>query len=514
MLLCLSAPSLQVSHRVDLVRLITFFSSSPAAKLLRADHAPYVIYFLHQHFKVNGNLATEHSVFASRLAAFLEDVHVTEPEVLKDRAESYLTYWSTGDSRWLRRFFDADHSEPVYQLTPHSEDVLRFLTEVLERDVGFVGTESRLTRIIATLSDIVVKGSSDPTTRLEYLYSERDRILDEIRSVEAGNVVETYNSTAIRERFSDAVSDLISLQSDFRAVEESFKEITRDVQRRQTERHDTRGGILGFALEAEDELKEGDQGASFGEFVRLILSHRQQETVEEIIAKLKRVEELADHHDGMRRIDGMISSLSAEAEKVLRTTRRLSSTLRRLLDSKQDTSRKRLAELLREVKTLAVQQAESPPAIGLHIDASLDIRNAWQRTFWSAPVEFEDLTISNDQPDENDLLLRFRELAAMRRLDWQAMRSTVQQLLQTRQEVTLPELVDESKLESGTIELLGYVQLAHDDGHVVDDTAFDRIRLPQNNGHVEQVLRVPRVTFLSAELREFRAGFENSEVQS
>lgn len=499
---------------MKLDRLITFFSTSPAAKLLRADHAPYVIFFLHQHFKINGNISTGHSELASRLNAFLEDLHETEPDVLKDRAESYLTHWSTGDSRWLRRFFDADHSEPVYQLTPHTEDVLRFLTEVLERDLGFVGTESRLTRIIETLSDIVVRGSSDPTTRLKHLYGERDRILDEIRSVEAGDVVETYNSTAVRERFSEAVSDLISLQSDFRAVEESFKEITRDVQRRQTEQHDSRGGILGFALDAEDELKEGDQGASFGEFVRLILSHRQQEAVEEIIAKLKRVEELSDHRDGMRRIDGMISSLSAEAEKVLRTTRRLSATLRRLLDSKQDSSRKRLADLLRELKTIAVRLAENPPTTGLNIDGTLDIRNAWQRKFWSAPVEFEDLAISNDQPDEDELLMRFRELAAMRRLDWQAMRSTVQRLLQNRQQVTLPELVDECLLESGAIELLGYVQLAHDDGHIVDDSIYDRIRVPEKNGQTDQVLRVPRVTFLSTELREFRAGFDSTEASA
>ena len=62
----------------------------------------------------------------------------------------------------LRRYFDADHSESVYELTPHSEDVLTFLTEVLDRNLNFIGTESRLSRIIATLSDIVVRGSADP----------------------------------------------------------------------------------------------------------------------------------------------------------------------------------------------------------------------------------------------------------------------------------------------------------------------------------------------------------------
>ena len=47
---------------------------------------------------------------------------------------------------------------------------------------------------------------------------------------------------------------LKQLLGDFRAVEEKFKEITQQVQRRQNEGRDTRGGILEFALDAEDVL--------------------------------------------------------------------------------------------------------------------------------------------------------------------------------------------------------------------------------------------------------------------
>src|ERR1700742_5216462 len=125
---------------MKLDRLITFFASNPSAKLLRAQHAPYVISFLHQHFKVNGNLSTLHSVLQQELSAYLETLHESEPDVLRDRAETYLNAWSTGESRWLGRYFDAQHSESVYQLTPRTEDVLTFLTQVLDRNIGFVGT--------------------------------------------------------------------------------------------------------------------------------------------------------------------------------------------------------------------------------------------------------------------------------------------------------------------------------------------------------------------------------------
>ncbi len=219
---------------MKLDRLISFFSTNPSAKLLRSPHAAYIVDFLNQHFKTEGNVAIPQSDLQRRLSHYLEQVHESEPDALRDRAESYLTQWATGDTRWLRRYFDSQHAESVYQLTPHTEVVLKFLTEILEQALGFVGTESRLTRIIDTLTDIVVRGSADPERRLQHLYAERDRIDREIRSIESGETVLTHSPTAIRERFADVVSDLVSLQGDFRAVEESFKAITRDVQQYQS----------------------------------------------------------------------------------------------------------------------------------------------------------------------------------------------------------------------------------------------------------------------------------------
>ena len=265
---------------MKLERLILFFSSDPSAKLLKADYAAYIIFFLNQNYKVESNLSLPQSELQARLSRFLEYLHETEPDVLCNKAQHYLTKWSTGDTRWLRRNFDTRFDEPIYELTPHTEDVFKFLIEALDRSLGFVGTESRLTRIIETLSDIVVRGSNDPVRRLAYLESEKARIENEINSIQLGDKVETHSPTALRERFSDAVSDLVSLQGDFRAVEESFKTITRDVQKRQNEQNDERGSILGFALEAEDELNEGDQGTSFRAFVGLLLSQNQQDDLE------------------------------------------------------------------------------------------------------------------------------------------------------------------------------------------------------------------------------------------
>ncbi len=484
---------------VQLDRLISFFTSNPSAKLLRATHAPQVIYFLYRHFKEAGTLTTPHSELVQVLNQYLEQLHETEPNILRERAENYLTQWSTGETRWLRRYFDTQHAESVYQLTPHTEDVLKFLTDILERTLGFVGTESRLTRILETLSDIVVRGSADAERRLEHLRAARDRIDEEIRSIKAGDTVSTHTPTAIRERFADVVSDLISLQSDFRAVEESFKAITRDVQKQQTEATDTRGVILGSALDAEQRLKKDDQGASFDAFVRLILSQTRQDELEKIISQLDEIEELAAHDVGKERIRGMVGSLSAEAEKVLRTTRRLSSTLRRLLDTRASSSRLRLATVLREIQAAAVRRSERPPAIGVEIFTELDLYNVFQRTFWQSPVEFDEVKITNDEPDEDDRLVAFRHLAEMQRLDWETMKSNIENLVQTRTRLTLPELLEIHPPTSGSLEVLAYIQLAHDQGHKVDDSQVDVTYIDDEKGR--RPYEIPCVVFLAERLR-------------
>src|SRR5262249_40399851 len=208
------------------------------------------------------------------------------PGPLRDKPETYLAAWCARDTRWLHRFLEAGRGDPVYQLTAHTEDVLTFLDRALDQDFGFVGTESRLCLVIETLDDLVVGASDDPEMRLDRLRAERRRIDEEISRIESEGSVTRYQPAKIRERFATAVSLLKELQGDFRGVEDKFKEITRQVQQRQAEGQDTRGGILGFALDAEDVLKREDQGVSFSEFVRFILSPSQQERLEAIIQQL------------------------------------------------------------------------------------------------------------------------------------------------------------------------------------------------------------------------------------
>jgi len=484
---------------VQLDRIVAYFESSPAIRLFRSTHAPFVLHFLNEQFKQAGSITRTQSELVVALTAFQQSLRETGYEALIDRPESYLTNWATGETRWLNRFVAADQSEACYELTTHSEAAIKFVSDAMDRDLRFVGTESRLKRIIETLNDLVIGSSADPDTRLIHLHAEKQRIEDEIAAIHRDGVVPVYSPTAIRERFAVAISDLTELQSDFRAVEEAFKAITRDVQRKQSESLGTRGDILGYALDAEDSLKQEDQGVSFDEFVRLILSPQRRDELQRTIEQLDDIHELASQLEGLRRVHGMIPSLVAEAQKVLRTTQRLSVTLRRLLDTRASAGRLRLANLLAEVRSLAVKLSEHPPtnSVALELEENLAIAAVLERPFWSPPQRFETKQLHGDRANKQERLQAFQQLAALRRLDWRTMRNRVTRLLREEDVVALPDLLRKHPPQSGAVEVLGYIQIAHDEGHEVDATITEVVTIPRDGtvAGCDLALDVPRVRF-------------------
>ena len=487
------------SGGMDASTLLLHFESSPAIRLLRAGNAPYVIAFLYAQFKQAGTITIPHSDLLPSLGSFQEELQQSYPDALKDKAEAYLTDWSSRDKLWLHRFLEAGRDEPVYQLTPHSEDVIEFIDKSLRSNVGFVGTESRLRLVIETLQQLVIGASDDPTVHLDELHKQKAAIDEQISRIERGEAVPAYHPTRIREQFGLAVTMLKELQRDFRSVEERFKQITQDVQQKQLQGMDTRGGILGDAMDAEDALRTDDQGVSFYEFFRLIQSTEQQRQLRAIIVQLNEIQELAEQTEGLKAVRRMMPQLMTEAAKVTQTERRLSSTLRRLLDAQAHHERQRVAELLREIRALAAAMSHQPPIddVAFEVDASISIYSPVSRQFWTEPTEFEtiDLTdqVANDEQRE-DL---FRDFAKLHRINFRAMRTLIQDSTRNGGRVSLTHLLKECPPQSGVMDVLGYLQIATDDGHVVDHEFPEDVVIPSGmDGNRSLVVTIPRVTFV------------------
>ena len=476
-------------------RLQIHFDTSPAIRLLQAKSAPLVVCFLYERFKRTHAIALPHSELLAAIVAYQERLQEVGCEGLRDRAEEYLRDWSSPEKRWLHRYLEAGRSEPLYQLTSHSETVLEFLERAMQQDLTFVGTESRLRLVMQTLEELVIGASNDPAVRLRHLREEQTRIAREIEAIEKHGEVKPFAPTRIREQFGLAVRIQKQLLGDFRAVEEKFKEITRQTQQRQARELDSRSGILGDALGAEDALKRQDQGVSFFEFLKFIQSPQQQDRLQAVIQQLLHLQDLADQAEGLEAIRQMVRGLLDEAEKVLQTTRRLSASLRRLLDTRTHHERKRVSELLRQVRVLAASMSEDPPRqIGFEIEAAIDISTPWSRTNWTSPARFQQLDLTDHVTDEALRREVFRQFQQLRPIDWNLMRRRIRQAVGTRGRCTLRELL-QLEPPTGMVDLLGYLQIACDDRHLVRADASEQFIVADGERRV--AVTVPLVTFVN-----------------
>jgi putative flippase GtrA len=163
---------------------------------------------------------------------------------------------------------DAD-GQVRYQLSAHAEKVFQWLQSLQTR--AFVGTESRFRLLVDSLRDVVEHTDDDRARRLEILKDRKAAIEQEIRALELG-VMDRYNNAQVQERLELFTRLCYELVSDFREVEDNFKQIHRSIVEQHTRAEQDRGAIVGFAFEAYDSLRGSNQGRSFYAFWDFLIS--------------------------------------------------------------------------------------------------------------------------------------------------------------------------------------------------------------------------------------------------
>jgi hypothetical protein len=476
-------------------QITTLFDASPAIRLLRSESAPVVIDFLNITFKKSGMVSIGHEDLRQCLLSYLEQLHENAPESMKGPVDRYLLHWS--DSGWLNRHLQSSSAEPVYQLTRHAEDAVQFVDLLISRRTGLVGTESRLRLIIDTLTDLVHGASADPAKRLRYLQLQMDSLQREVDALNLGRPVDVYKPSQIRERFQMAVGLLKTLQSDFRAVEERFHEIAMRVQQEQQAAQETRGEILGKAMDAEDVLKTEDEGISFYAFIAFLFSPDGQQTLRETIDEVVRLDVIQDERDSIARLRTMVRSLLRESDKVLATNGRLSTSLRKLLNVESVEDRRQTAETLSDIKKLAGSLREEPVAgtrCQAIVQTTIGVTSPFSRTFWTTPQSFqiepEDHVVNLERAAQER-----SNLTALEFLDLEVLRQNVVSQLQSGDEVTLADLVREFPPESGIMELVGYFQIAFEDGHSINRDKSTEVTISDVPSGRSTRVRVPHVVF-------------------
>ena len=475
--------------------LVHLRQSHPAWRLLRAGNAPLIVSFLERVFVipnqrviVQGELieALEDELFARRQAA--------GEDAFPKRAQEYLNDWAAPEQGLIRRFYADNSDEPSYDLTPATEKTINWLQSLIGRQ--FVGTESRLLTLFELLRQISEGSDSDPQTRRAELLRRRADIDAQIARIDDGHLP-MLDDASIRDRFQQFTSLASELLSDFREVEENFRQLDRESRERIARWEGSKGELLADILGERDVITSTDQGRSFQAFFDFLMSPQRQEELGELLTRVLSLPAL-DPLSPDRRLRKVHHDWHIAAEHAQGTVRALSRQLRQFLDDQAWLENRRIMDVIRQLENHALDIRANPPKgefitmEGLSPQIALPMERPLHVPAHKTEV---DSLLSEGHTDEDAMALFTQKV-----IDREALIRHAQSQLQRVDQVSLAELIESKPMTDGLAELVTWLQLADTEfNSVTDDSNTDTIfwqAKRDDNTPVQRSAKLPRIYLL------------------
>ena len=461
----------------------------PSAGLFRKNQAAFILAFLHAAFKQTGLVQVENEVLQARLSDWIEKHRASEEFEAGRAARDYLEEWCSEKCGWLRRTLPPVTEVPVFELTAATEKALLWMEDL--RGSSFVGTESRMESIFGQIDALLTESSGDIEQRLSALWERLRQTESEISQIERTGEVRVLDSRQVRERFLRLIEEARTLMSEFRQVEENFREVARVVVERQADQAETRGKIVGGVLDSHDELRGSPQGQSFYGFVRLLMDPERREKFEEQAARIQQLPQLEPEDRENQLLLRLLPTLRMEQDKVGDSTRRLASNLRRALETSQLAERRRIRELIGEVQQLALRVKDRPPQQTLlEIPEMLPVWQGMSRPLWNPAKSLKSEGLWNGEDQEIDAET-LSALGGLAHMSLKKLQEQIEASFGMDTWVSLRSVLRKFPPVHGLLEVLGYLVIAarHPDRHSLP---WDRMETFEIDG---SRWRIPAVSF-------------------
>lgn len=468
---------------------------SASVRLLKSPNAPLILSFLHQMFKQEQRVSLPYATVLERLDAALETLNERNPGMYPLAALAYLKQWSDDEHQLVRIIVRGSDNDTSVELTADAERAISWVEELYRHE--FVGTESRFLSILNVLEEIAVRSTDDAHKRLTQLEHERAAIDAEIARIRESGQVEQLTPTQVRERFFQASEMARVLLRDFAEVEQNFRTIARDVQEKQLHPEERKGSIVGYVLDADEELRQSDQGRSFYAFWEFLTVPSKQDELHTLLDQVYDLPVLAgfgSNHSLLRRLS---RSLLEAGEKIVQSNHRLAEQVRRLLDDRALAESRRVRALIDAVKQHAARLSDTPPEGPLlWIEGAPDVALPMEKPLW----EPNTVTLFAMQPEHLGDGDGASSQALYRQfyVDESRLQRRIEAMLETRPACTLAEILHAYPAEKGISELVAYLAIASRDGrHTIDDDVSEPVQVAYGTPS-ERTIAMPRVVFRSA----------------
>ena len=361
----------------DISQILHTLNSSPSTELLRMRNREMVIEVLLKIFS-DQQVAISSENLQLQLADFLEDRQIEnddENEInvfdsYEEKAKKYILNWT--NKGFLTNYLD-EQGEIFYELSSHSTKVIDWLTGLKKEE--FVGTESKFNSILNQLKDLVEFTNEDVQKRIDILEERKLEIEQQIQQIKTGEDIKVYEEFEIVPRFNQLNQSAKELLSDFKIVEDNFKEITKGIYQKHTDKNLTKGDILEFTFDALQELKESQQGKSFYSFWSFILNPDLQNNWDRLTHELYKTLEEKSIPINDPFLKGMKKHLHRSGQKVYKANDKMAEKLSRIIGESESSKTEATINLIQKIKNdlLRINQSKKQIEASFCLETGIDI---------------------------------------------------------------------------------------------------------------------------------------------
>lgn len=454
--------------------LIQILNNSPSVELLKLRNRETIITFLLDTFSNHqGSISSEN--IHTQLADFLEyrkvvsdeDSDINPFDTYEEKAKKYILHWT--NKGFLANYPD-ELGEVFYELSAHSSKTIDWLTSLKKEE--FVGTESKFNNIFNQLKELVEFTNEDTEKRIQLLEEKKLEIEQQIQRIKVGEDVKVFEEFEIVPRFNQLNQSAKELLSDFKEVEDNFKEITKGIYQKHAEGSLTKSDILLFTFDALDELKDSQQGKSFYAFWSFILNPELQNRWEILTKELYKTLAQKSITVNDTFLKGMKKHLHSSGQKVYKANDKMAEKLSRIIreseSSKSEATKKTIQEIKKQL--VEVSKVKKKPEISFELETEIDINIPYERKLTTEQNE-EIMYTAKPQLADEDITSsnHLSKLFLQSNIDKKLLRKRIKDILKEKTQTTLLDIVENyGGLEKGLPELFGYIGIVKEFKHIIN----------------------------------------------
>lgn len=481
---------------IDIEKITEILNNSPSIELLRLRNREAIIVFLINTFSNQQGAISEEKIIA-QLADFIDYRKIEKDEEsdigvfdsYETKAKKYIQSWT--NKGFLTNYPD-EQGEVFYELSSHSSKTIDWLASLKKEE--FIGTESKFNNILNQLKELVENTNEDTEKRIQLLEERKLEIEQQIQRIKTGEDVKVFEEFEIVPRFNQLNQSAKELLSDFKEVEDNFKEITKGIYQKHADGSLSKSDILEFTFDALDALKESQQGKSFYAFWSFILNPDLQNKWDSLTKELYKTLEEKSIPVSDPFLKGMKKHLHSAGQKVYKANDKMAEKLGRIIRENESSKSEATKTIIQEIKKQLVEisKIKTKPEISFELETEIVINITFERkltTEQSEDIIYKDKPkIANEDITSSDHLVK---LFSQSNIDKELLRKRIKDILKEKSQATLLDVVDYyGGLDKGLPELFGYIGIVKEFKHVISPDKTQGIVFDSEN---KKQIKIPEI---------------------